>query len=683
MLCIMILCITAFLVYAGISDRTLTENYLSQAAQNLEHSCNELASELYTSYSIPDAIVGTSYYGYVRGITSGALPQKYYSILPYVSKALKNQQYLLKKSDECVLYLAGSNCIVTRNRVFPVAEDCFASYLGLESLSEEEIMLQLRRTNHVTLLPVQNVAIGNDETRRLPLIIRSVGSPITVMSFYSEETILNGLGLYHLPPNTHLQITGMDGTVLEAYPRPICADVQQESYELQGQLPHLRATVTVWIDRSYFFEQTIGARRAGWMLIGAMFSVGLALCVVLSRVAATPVRQLFLTHVPPSHSRKTNEIHALSNVLVQSKNQIETLRDMLFSNLLTRVFSGSVLSKEDERNLAGRLQAIAPHYRAAIIHASSENDLLSLLEQIPLQSSGPYCAAVLNTRELGLLASDETGWLDHLREICRANPYLICGLSLPCSKFQNIYDAAKQARHALSYGPGTNVYHVERADASCWLQHERLFQSIVANDPAACLQILNAIKEEKVLQNARENFYHISFVMRNAALERNLTFTALDGFEYDPTLLPQENVDRLIECARLLFEQMHTLELLDQSSRRSQLLRWISKNYADWNLCAATAAEFFGLSEKSIYTMVRQSTGLTFNEYLLSVRMKQIGLQLCSTRDSVAEIARRCGYPTESTFYRLFKKYYGCSPLQYRQNGDHRVHAGNAGGDPL
>ena len=40
MLCIMILCITAFLVYAGISDRTLTENYLSQAAQNLEHSCN-------------------------------------------------------------------------------------------------------------------------------------------------------------------------------------------------------------------------------------------------------------------------------------------------------------------------------------------------------------------------------------------------------------------------------------------------------------------------------------------------------------------------------------------------------------------------------------------------------------------------------------------------------------------
>ena len=99
---------------------------------------------------MPDAIVGTSYYVYVRGITSGALPQKYYSILPYVSKALKNQQYLLKKSDECVLYLAGSNCIVTRNRVFPVAEDCFASYLGLESLSEEEIMLQLRRTNHVT-----------------------------------------------------------------------------------------------------------------------------------------------------------------------------------------------------------------------------------------------------------------------------------------------------------------------------------------------------------------------------------------------------------------------------------------------------------------------------------------------------------------------------------------------------
>ena len=49
--------------------------------------------------------------------------------------------------------------------------------------------------------------------------------------------------------------------------------------------------------------------------------------------------------------------------------------------------------------------------------------------------------------------------------------------------------------------------------------------------------------------------------------------------------------------------------------------------------------------------------------------MKTAGKLLYSTQLSVAEVGQQCGYPAESTFFRVFRKYYGISPSQYRKNG--------------
>ena len=46
--------------------------------------------------------------------------------------------------------------------------------------------------------------------------------------------------------------------------------------------------------------------------------------------------------------------------------------------------------------------------------------------------------------------------------------------------------------------------------------------------------------------------------------------------------------------------------------------------------------------------------------------MKEAARLLCTTQKPVDEIAEACGYPAQSTFYRVFKKYYGDSPSKYR-----------------
>jgi AraC-like DNA-binding protein len=42
---------------------------------------------------------------------------------------------------------------------------------------------------------------------------------------------------------------------------------------------------------------------------------------------------------------------------------------------------------------------------------------------------------------------------------------------------------------------------------------------------------------------------------------------------------------------------------------------------------------------------------------------------LRTTDLSIGEVAQQCGYQVESTFYRLFKKFYNISPGQYRRMG--------------
>ena len=98
-------------------------------------------------------------------------------------------------------------------------------------------------------------------------------------------------------------------------------------------------------------------------------------------------------------------------------------------------------------------------------------------------------------------------------------------------------------------------------------------------------------------------------------------------------------------------------------------MEYIKHHYSKYDLCAAVVAEQFQVSEKWVYELVRERTEMSFNEHLLSLRMRRAAYLLATTQNSVTEIADQCGYQASSTFFRVFKKYYGMSPGQYRTEG--------------
>lgn len=103
-----------------------------------------------------------------------------------------------------------------------------------------------------------------------------------------------------------------------------------------------------------------------------------------------------------------------------------------------------------------------------------------------------------------------------------------------------------------------------------------------------------------------------------------------------------------------------------QDERIIAIMSYIQKKYASVTL--EELAEEFHLTPPYLSKYIKQKTGETFQEAVKKARMKKARLLLKNTSKKVEVIAESVGYENAEHFTRLFKKTYGMTPLQYRQN---------------
>jgi AraC family transcriptional regulator len=65
----------------------------------------------------------------------------------------------------------------------------------------------------------------------------------------------------------------------------------------------------------------------------------------------------------------------------------------------------------------------------------------------------------------------------------------------------------------------------------------------------------------------------------------------------------------------------------------------------------------------------KQATGSTPHRYLLERRLDRASVLLRDSADSVATVARRCGFPGAAHFSATFHDHYGVTPSEYRRGG--------------
>ena len=101
--------------------------------------------------------------------------------------------------------------------------------------------------------------------------------------------------------------------------------------------------------------------------------------------------------------------------------------------------------------------------------------------------------------------------------------------------------------------------------------------------------------------------------------------------------------------------------------RRAQA--YIDKRFSDSSLTLGDVAAHVALSNNHFCTIFSREMGMTFIEYLTSLRIHRAGELLRTTNMRTSEVAYAVGYNDPHYFSCLFKKNTGLSPRDYRRDG--------------
>lgn len=98
---------------------------------------------------------------------------------------------------------------------------------------------------------------------------------------------------------------------------------------------------------------------------------------------------------------------------------------------------------------------------------------------------------------------------------------------------------------------------------------------------------------------------------------------------------------------------------------KSSVIEYINTHFTQKELSSEMVEREFHLSRTALFKMMKELTGMGFNEYVTKLRI-DYSMRLLREDVSIGEVAVRCGYADQYYFSRVFKKKTGISPKEYR-----------------
>ena len=125
------------------------------------------------------------------------------------------------------------------------------------------------------------------------------------------------------------------------------------------------------------------------------------------------------------------------------------------------------------------------------------------------------------------------------------------------------------------------------------------------------------------------------------------------------------------ELLRSYFSMCHRSFLENKDRRQTEVIVENVKNLIECNLaCEELTLEWISekvhFSSTYVRQIFKQETGERIMEYIIRKRMEKAGMLLLKTNMKIQEIAMACGYSNQRYFASSFKKYYDCTPTDFK-----------------
>ena len=102
------------------------------------------------------------------------------------------------------------------------------------------------------------------------------------------------------------------------------------------------------------------------------------------------------------------------------------------------------------------------------------------------------------------------------------------------------------------------------------------------------------------------------------------------------------------------------------SDRIDAVIQYVEENFCE-DISVSVLSQKFDLSPNYISSLFKKKLGVNFIDHLTTLRLTKAKAMLKSGNLSAKEIAESVGYYSQSYFNKIFLKYEGCTPGEYRK----------------
>jgi YesN/AraC family two-component response regulator len=264
------------------------------------------------------------------------------------------------------------------------------------------------------------------------------------------------------------------------------------------------------------------------------------------------------------------------------------------------------------------------------------------------------------------------------KDIC-----ITAGVSNQYDSLDELHYAYKDAIKALDYriikGSNSVILYKEVPIRSenryyySFIQEKQILSSLRAGDLTSIQDILRqtivSIKNSNVSSDIAKCIY---FEIVNTAL-KSLNELELDKSKVKlnlPNLVQIKTLDEVYQAISMFYEEICELVKKTRHTKSTSILEntieYINNNCFNPALSVESAAEALSVSPSYLSRIFKEQSGSSFVDYVHLVRLAYAKKMLGQSDSNVALVSDAVGYNNVRNFIRVFKKYEGVTPTEYR-----------------
>ncbi len=153
-----------------------------------------------------------------------------------------------------------------------------------------------------------------------------------------------------------------------------------------------------------------------------------------------------------------------------------------------------------------------------------------------------------------------------------------------------------------------------------------------------------------------------------AAMQLMITLTEDKGFDNVMVFLQLLHILSRSSEKEFLASEGFTSQALKSDSNRIQIAyNYIMKSFQDQNIKIGDVAAQVNMSPSAFSHFFHKYTNKSFTQFLVDIRIGHACKMLLDTDETIKEICYQSGFNNIANFNRLFRKYRGTTPLEYRR----------------